>query len=411
MTCATCGVDDVPSGDGHRCTTDVRPVPTYRPGRAPLSWRVLTLAFFGVVAVHLVATIVNILLLVQDYRMVRRLQTDPDGVDPSEITDLVQREAVGFAVIQLIFIAYIAGYVGWFVLSRKTVQRYGRDHKPALTHWTLTAWRVAIVALVLFSIAVGSRSTRAGEGIDLVAAAENDRYAILVTALRIPIVGLLVAGVCVVARRIDTMARSSPPRPGRYRPEPSDLGALAPSPTPQHRQAGDDAFWQAVADATARSEGPLPLLEAWADTPRARRWHLLTDVSTIAAVRTRLAPAAGVTVYGQPPRDPDEVTLGQLRRRSPAVARRSVLGWGGRAHRGERRRHAALRPAHLPSRPAGLADPRPFGQSGRRLSGARQRRSRGAQSRWDRRRCPRPGRSAVTRPPSSSPRFLQSSVY
>ncbi|WP_326559191.1 hypothetical protein [Micromonospora sp. NBC_01796] len=287
-------------------------MPTYRPGRAPLSWRVLTLAFFGVVAVHLVATIVNILLLVQDYRMVRRLQTDPDGVDPSEITDLVQREAVGFAVIQLIFIAYIAGYVGWFVLSRKTVQRYGRDHKPALTHWTLTAWRVAIVALVLFSIAVGSRSTRAGEGIDLVAAAENDRYAILVTALRIPIVGLLVAGVCVVARRIDTMARSSPPRPGRYRPEPSDLGALAPSPTPQHRQAGDDAFWQAVADATARSEGPLPLLEAWADTPRARRWHLLTDVSTIAAVRTRLAPAAGVTVYGQPPRDPDEVTLGQL---------------------------------------------------------------------------------------------------
>jgi hypothetical protein len=75
---------------------------------------------------------------------------------------------------------------------------------------------------------------------------------------------------------------------------------------------GDDAFWHEVADAVTRSTGPLPLIEAWAAAPRARRWHLLTDGPEISAVRTRLSPWSGVTVYGQPPRSPDEPVLLEL---------------------------------------------------------------------------------------------------
>ncbi|MFI6760861.1 hypothetical protein ACIBF5_17180 [Micromonospora sp. NPDC050417] len=313
MTCATCGVERT-DADGHACTTPARPAPTVPASQPPLGWRVLTLAAFAGAAVHLVATVFQLTLIVEDYRFVNLLRTNPGSVTLDGIADLVDRQRTAAALIQLLIVAYLATYVAWHIVTRRTVERYGADRRATLAHWTVTTWQIAVAGMFLFSL-VG-RAVTATDATDMASvldsAANADLVALVVTALRIPAVVLLAAGLYLVAGRVRRIAATRPPRPARHTPRATAPSTLVAPPDPVEHRAGDDAFWHTVASAAARASDPLPVLEAWAAPPRARRWHLITSEAQVTALRRGLSPTAGITVYGAPPRTPDEATLDHL---------------------------------------------------------------------------------------------------
>ncbi|HEX5542711.1 MAG TPA: hypothetical protein VFX60_14315 [Micromonospora sp.] len=282
--------------------------------RPPVSWRALTLAVFGFAAVHVIMTVVAIVVLVQDYQLVKRLGADQSRVSDAEIDAMLHLQSSVGPVISLAFLAYIGAFIAWYVVTGKTVGRYGGDRKRVLSHWTLTAWRVTVV--VFFLTGVLMRSSTATESIDLDGAVsvalEYDRIGIFREALRFPMAALLVGGVLVVARRVSDLIANPPSRDVDYRPEEVSLGTPVLSRPAIERGPGDNAYWQQVAEAVARSSGPLPLLEAWAAAAGCRRWYLLADTSEIDAVRASLSAWSGITVYGVPPCPPDEAVLSQL---------------------------------------------------------------------------------------------------
>ncbi|MBO4210485.1 hypothetical protein [Micromonospora echinofusca] len=308
MVCATCGAANDQAGDGHTCPGTHRPEPVFRPDPPPLGWQVLTLALLVVAAVHVVTTVLGIVLLVEDHQFVERLLTDPDSVSQTELVDLARRQESASTLGSVVLLSYLGGYCAWFVATRRAAERYDADGRTTLAHWTLTTWRIAIGAVFLLALIL--RNYVAPEPTDLDTALIYDRVNLVLLTLRLPLVVLLVAGVLVVGRRVYRLAAQSSPAPVRSVSTPVDPG---PRPrTAVERGPGDDTFWRAVTDAVAAAAGPLPLLEAWAALPSARRWHLLDATSDLSDLRRRLSPWSGVTVYGQPPRTPDGTHLGQL---------------------------------------------------------------------------------------------------
>jgi hypothetical protein len=316
MTCTTCGMDQATGRDDHPCDRDARPTTSPRPNRPSWGWRALTLGLLGVAVAYLGIAVLNIVVEVQDYRFVTRFAADPASVSGSEIDVRMERTESVYAIVLFLFLAHLAAYVVWFKVTRKTVERHGGDPRATLTHWTFTAWRILVVGLFLLVILM--RYDGAADTFDVNQVIDEvldfQRFAVFTAVMRLPLVGLLVAGVCIVARRVYELAASRPLPSAPYSAptgEPRALPRTAVQDGP-----GKDAFWTEVGQAVARSAGPLPLLEVWAAAPSARRWHLLHGEPDIAATRTRLSPWSGITVYGEPPRTPDEAVLGELAERA-----------------------------------------------------------------------------------------------
>jgi hypothetical protein len=307
--CTTCGATQV-STEAHACTEEVQPPAARHPDPPATAWRVMTLALLVSVAAHAATTILMIVLLVDDYRLIQQVQAGSVTLDSPEVAAFADRAATTYALFLLAFLVYVASYLPWVRLSRSTVQRYhgdSRTHK----HWTLIAWQIAVAAIVALSFLVhrtGMTNT-ADLSQTLDSAQTTDRLAIIVHGLRLPVAALLVVGVCAVARRIYTLAASRPPRPTRQHPQ--IAAALFPALAEPAPEQPDDTLWRDIDDAVGRSANPLPLLEIWAAGPRGRRWHLLAS-DRIAAVRARLRPGAGIILYTQPPQAPDEPTLAHI---------------------------------------------------------------------------------------------------
>ncbi|MBE1491438.1 hypothetical protein [Plantactinospora soyae] len=307
-------MEQAPTPGEHRCDADARPAASRRPNRPYWGWRALTLGVLGVAAVHLGTTIVSIVVMVQDYWLVRDYQVGRRAVDIFEILARLERLEQVNDLVWFVLLAHIGTYLAWFVVSQKTVERHGGDPKPTLAHWTFAAWRISVVGIFVLAIIMspGGGTDRSDAERAISDAMEFERLTIFVAALRLPIVGLLVAGVCVVIWRMYQLAASSPPPPATAQYLTQPAGPITLPRTAVQEGAGKDAFWHEVAQVVARSSGPLPLLEAWAAAPSARRWHLIDGEPGVAATRTRLSPWSGITVYGQPPLVPDEAVLGRL---------------------------------------------------------------------------------------------------
>lgn len=311
MTGTTSGTGSTTTGAGQSVTPD-GVVRTTAQSRPPRTWRILTLAVFGVIAVHLVTTVLALIVQVQERGLVDRLRADRTSVRVAEILALADRESTVGAIASIVFLAYLGGFVAWFRVTRRTVADYDGP-RTATSHWSLTIWRISVGAVAVLSVVLHKGVTvQAGDLAGaLRVASENELVVITILALRFPLAALLVLGICVVVRRVYRLAASQPVA------KPYESRQSRPGVQPLPRTAiqagpGGDEFWFGVAAAVARSAGPLPLLEAWAPAARARRWHLLTDDAAVDAARSGIQPWAGVTLYSEPPRTPDETVLRQL---------------------------------------------------------------------------------------------------
>jgi hypothetical protein len=323
VVCETCGEDAVGEGAGHACELSGGPlVPTAAPvlgaGQPPIGWRAVTWLVFGLAGLHFITAAVYLVLAMQDYTLVQRVTADPGGVAASEIFALAGQERTANRIFQVVFLGYIAAYVLWFFVTRQTAERYGGDRRAIARHWTLTVWRVAIVAAILLRYnpgAQGSTTDLTGSGeVDSLLAL--DRHTMLYLAGRFPIAALLVAGVWVVRGRVRALAANprtpTPTGAATRRTQPTvPLAAEAPQVPEPHRRA-DAHFWNEVTHWVARAETLLPLLEIPTAGPRSGRWHLLVDESAVTAARAAVQPGSVITVFSQPPLLPDEPGLTRL---------------------------------------------------------------------------------------------------
>jgi hypothetical protein len=209
VVCDVCGANATDAGIEHACKSSGETLAptgaksTFGIDQPPSGWRVATWLVFGLAGLHLITVMVRLVLLVQDYQLLQRAKADPHSVTASEALALAGQEHTAASVFQLIFLGYIAAYLLWFFLTRKTAERYGADRRAIVRHWTLTVWRVAILASVLLTFAPSARvsSTDTG-GLQIDSLLASDRNGMLYLGGRFLITGLLVAGVWVVRGRV-----------------------------------------------------------------------------------------------------------------------------------------------------------------------------------------------------------------
>jgi hypothetical protein len=308
------------------CATPVPAIPAPGIGQPPSVWRAVTWLVPSLAGLHLITAAVGLVLVVQDYRLAQRASADPGGVAASEIFALAHREHIANTMFQLVFWCYIAAYLLWFFVTRRTAERYGGDPRATTRHWTLTAWRVAVVAAALLRYNAEAPTTSSADPprsdvVDSLLAI--DRHMMLFLAARFPVAGLLVAGVWVVGRRIRALAANTviPPRPSRtithgLRPRPAVPSASAVDRDPRIGRTADAEFWDEVTDRVAEAGEPLPLLEIWNQGSRGGRWRLLTDEAGVAAARGLVRPGSVVTLFVQPPLVIDELSVTRLTERA-----------------------------------------------------------------------------------------------
>jgi hypothetical protein len=227
---------------------------------------VVTGLVFGLAGLHLITVTVRLVLLTQDYRLLQRVKADPHSVTASEALTLAGREHTAANAFQLVFLCYITAYLLWFFATRQTAERYGADRRAIVRRWTLTVWRVAILASVLLTFSPGARvssTDTASSQIDSLLAI--DRNAMLYLGGRFPVAGLLVAGVWVVRARVLRLAANPVvPRPtGATTWDPQPIVPLTPQAGQVARPylRADAPFWDEVTNRLAQAQAPLPLLE------------------------------------------------------------------------------------------------------------------------------------------------------
>lgn len=309
------------------------PVAETEPRRAPPVWELLTWSFLILVFAYLVAAIVKVVLLVEVYGAVERIVSDPQATTWTELATLATNEHNADTVYASLLFGYLFVLVGWQVLSRRVVSRYGGEPRTVLFHWSMIAWRFAVFASVPFAILRPRVATNSGDLAKLRDSVLSlDRFLIVFMSVRVLMSVLLLTAILVLSRRVRDTVRNStvlplPDELFRRRasasyPELSYRGLPeAVEPATVSRPA-DDAFWSEVADLVRRSQADLPVLESFGTSTR--RWHLLSAGATdagVPAVRTRLTPGSMVTVYPQPPQALDDRTVGQIAGRVRGLAR------------------------------------------------------------------------------------------
>jgi hypothetical protein len=176
----------------------------------------------GALALYVVTSAVRLVLLVQDYEFFAG-----GRLDRAELDALVRREQTLAGVFSAVVLAFVVAYAVWFYVSRRTAERLGANGRETMKHWTLLAWRLALLASVV--LLVTTQVTGSLTDLSDLAVVDRlmafDRQQIFYTVARILTAGLLVAGVLVVRRRIWALATGTLPPEHR---------AYAPSPVPDN---------------------------------------------------------------------------------------------------------------------------------------------------------------------------------
>jgi hypothetical protein len=203
MRCSLCGRPDVEFGDGHLCVAE-GVVVARNQGTAPASaWRVTSWVLLAIALAYVVMCAVKIVLLVQDYRFVDQLTASASSVDLAELRRLADRERLVNAVGQLLVLAYLIGFLLWFVMIWRVVVRNGLNPGSVLRHWTVVAWAVSIVVSPVLALLTRTPTI---VGTDLASAQADllafDRNQIIFTFVRMLVGILLAATVWVLRKRV-----------------------------------------------------------------------------------------------------------------------------------------------------------------------------------------------------------------
>jgi len=204
MRCAVCGHPGADAGDGHLCRLDgddslaaLGPPPSS-------GWRVLSSVVLAVTITYLAVCAVKIGLLVHDYNLVDLLTSSSGTVTMSQLTGLASWERTATALQELLVLAYVVGFIAWFVMIRKVLLRNGFDPATVLLHWTVVAWLVSIGVSVVLAFTTGSAPVIKPGDLDASREAllSFDRDQILFTIMRILVASLLITAVLVLRKRV-----------------------------------------------------------------------------------------------------------------------------------------------------------------------------------------------------------------
>ena len=225
----------------------------------------------------------------------------------------------------------------WRVDTAVLVRRTGQDPRLFLRHWSMSARRVGIVALLVAWLVLLPLSGRLSHG-----------AAVAISVARILLAALVVVGTGYARVRLRTtvgaVERLLPPEPvpavvGRDLATANlvagTLEALFPdrsgpaavvhdgpaAPADVDGRAADAAFWADVVALVDTAGEALPMLESWGATHR--RWRLLAPGTTASDASAGLIPGAIITVYKEAPHPPSDAVFeryADIARTGPAVA-------------------------------------------------------------------------------------------
>jgi flagellar biogenesis protein FliO len=203
MRCSLCGRPDAEFADGHLCVAEGVAVPRTSNGTPASAWRVTSWVLLLIGLLYVLACAAKVVLLLQDYRFVDDLTRRPGAIDVAELYSLADRERFANAVIQLLVLAYLVGFLAWFWMIWRVVVRNGLRPTSVLRHWTVVAWAVSIVVSPILALLTRTPTI---DGDNLAAARTDllafDRNQIIFTVVRMLVGALLIATVWVLRRRV-----------------------------------------------------------------------------------------------------------------------------------------------------------------------------------------------------------------
>ena len=131
--------------------------------------------------------------------------TNPSSVDLAELNRLANRERLVNAIGQLLVLAYLVGFLLWFVMIWRVVVRNGLSPTGVLRHWTVVVFVVSIAVSPVLALLTHSPTVNGNN----LATARNDllafdRNQIIFTFVRLLVGVLLATVVWVLRRRVKT---------------------------------------------------------------------------------------------------------------------------------------------------------------------------------------------------------------
>jgi hypothetical protein len=205
MRCSLCGRPDAQFGDGHLCVAEGVAVARTQTGIPVSAWRITSWILLIIAIAYVAICAAKIVLLMQDYRFVDQLTVNPSSVDIAELNRLANRERLVNAIGQLLVLAYLVGFLLWFVMIWRVVVRNGLSPTGVLRHWTVVVFVVSIAVSPVLALLTHSPTVNGNN----LATARNDllafdRNQIIFTFVRLLVGVLLATVVWVLRRRVKT---------------------------------------------------------------------------------------------------------------------------------------------------------------------------------------------------------------
>lgn len=161
-------------------------------------WRLFTWVVFGLIIAHGAVCSARIAMLVEDRRLVDRLNAGQDGVTVGQIRGHRQTLSSMSNLDVVLTVLVIVGVLVWFALLGKAMRATGDVVRPAVSPWIYRAFWVAILAWGLFGTAA---ALAAPDPTEFAAAVAFDQWQIRRAAARLAVAGFLLFAAWMIHRR------------------------------------------------------------------------------------------------------------------------------------------------------------------------------------------------------------------
>ncbi|GIH16741.1 hypothetical protein [Rugosimonospora africana] len=176
---------------------------------APTGWQAATWAALVLTATYLATCLTMLIVLIRGRQLVDRIARGPSSVPVRDVLDMANIEVTSFVLYTLALFAYIAGFVAFFVISRRMLRRLGYDARTVMSHWSVAAWRSGI--LVSLALAFAGRTTSI-ETTDPERAVWHNAEGELIFffAVRVAVAALLICALWMLRKRISSLIMGRP---------------------------------------------------------------------------------------------------------------------------------------------------------------------------------------------------------
>jgi uncharacterized membrane protein len=167
------------------------------------AWAVAGWILVALLAASLVVWLAQLAYLVRGRQLAGRMLGGYSSADADRLQAIVRSTDTLSQAVSLLAIVALAGYVGWFVATRKLVERAGRERRFVTGHWTYVAWRLCVLASLLLVVALRTQqSPVSGATQALQAIRDIDQRAMIYGCGRLVTLSVLITVLVVAMRRV-----------------------------------------------------------------------------------------------------------------------------------------------------------------------------------------------------------------